>query len=58
MDRSAVLNNPTAGGGISSFQSGGTIFETPFERKLRQRARRERWSGRWHKVFGGSQPKQ
>lgn len=58
LDRGAVLNNPMAEGIISSGPPGGMIYETPFQRKMRQRARRERWARRWHTLFGGSLPKQ
>jgi len=48
----AVLNNPITEGVISSGPPGG-VSQSPFYRKLRQRARRERWAGRWHKLLGG-----
>ncbi len=58
MDAHTFLNNPIAGGVISSGPRGGMMFETPFERKLKQQARRERWAGLWHKFFGGSRSNQ
>jgi hypothetical protein len=58
MDANALLNNPLTEGVLSSGPPGGVMFETPFERKMRQRSRRERWAKRWHKLFGGSQSKQ
>ncbi len=54
----AVFNNPITAGVLNSGTRDGLMFETPFQRKLRQRARRVRWATRWHKLFGGSQSKQ
>lgn len=53
MDANAILNNPLTAGVL---QSGEPLVATPLQRKLRQRARRERWSRRWHHLLGGSPP--
>lgn len=52
----AVFNNPMTAGVLNAGTRDGLMFETPFQRKLGQRARRARWSKRWQKLFGGSQP--
>jgi hypothetical protein len=52
LDTNAI--NP--GGMLLSASPGGVGFESPLDRKLRQRARRERWAKRWHKLFGGKKP--
>jgi len=57
-DANARLNNRIMAGVISSGPRGGMMFETPFERKLRQQARRAKWARRWRKLFGESPKKQ
>jgi hypothetical protein len=52
MDTNALYNSPLTAGLV---QLGDFPFATPLQRKLRKRARRERWSQRWHRLFGGSQ---
>lgn len=53
LDANAVLNNPITEGVISSGPTGGMLFESSFQRKMRQRARRAKRARRWHRLFGG-----
>jgi len=60
-DRSAYLQTAIEGSLVNAAQpifTGPTRtpvgYETPLERKVRQRARRARWKGRWHRWLGGS----
>jgi hypothetical protein len=48
MDANAMLNNPLTEGILSS--GPGTSFETPFQHRLRQRARRAKWNERWERL--------
>lgn len=57
LDANAMMNNPLTEGILQSGPPGGMLFETPFERKMRQRSRRARWAKRWDKLFGRSKPK-
>jgi len=54
----AMLNNFLTGGVVQSGPREGMIFDTLFERKLQQQARRKRWAKRWRKLIRCSRSKQ
>jgi hypothetical protein len=52
MDATVLFDNSLVSGPGPSGDRTGKMFETPFQRRMRQRARKKRWTGRWHGVFG------
>lgn len=52
MDANTVFDNAMVNGPAPAGDRTGMMFATPFQRKMRQRARKQRWSDRWHRAFG------
>ena len=52
MDGNVRFNNSLLGGPAVAGNRNGMMFETPFQRKMRQRARKLRWADRKQRWFG------
>jgi hypothetical protein len=50
-DGNAIFNSSLPGPAPSGDRT-GMMFETPFQRAARRRARKKRWVDRWHRIFG------
>lgn len=50
-DANVVFDSSVIGGPAPSGDRTGAMFESPLQRKMRQRARKKRWAGRWHRIF-------